>query len=1043
MVFIALFVLGLVSLSRLGLDMFPDISLPSVMVATAYPGVGPYEVESGITREIEEAVSSINGVKSVSSSSSEGISQVIINFDWNMDMDTIVPEVREKLNAIEDDLPEGAERSVILKFNPENLPSMEFNLFSTVGGLDLRKLAEDEVIPEIEKIEGVARAKVFGGREAAVIAQLDLDSIGKLEIPITQVLQTFQGENISLPAGSLSIEDRHMTLRTIGDFESIDDIENVLVGYRGRVPVFLGDIAEVELDYLVQEEFARAGTEEGVMVSIRKQPGHNTVQVNNAIKERLETIAKRLPPSVQIQVQSDQSLSVLRSIGGVARAAWQGGLLAILVLLFFLRNIRSTLIIAVVIPVSVITTFSLMDFGGLTMNIISLMGITLGVGMFVDNSIVVLESVFRKKLAGHSSVDSAVGGTAEVGKAITASTLTTMAVFLPMIFVEGIAGLIFKDLALTITFALFISLTVALTLIPVLCSKFLSLERGVAVEKTREKLEERDYELSLADMEVRTGNRVLDGAARIVQSGLKRLDNGYERLIRWSLHHAGLVVASAGVLLVMSVGSILLLGMEFLPEADEGQFLVDVETKVGSSYQVTEEKIEQVERIVMEVCGEDIEALSSQIGESGALLTVSGGVGSNLGAVFVTLVEKDFRKRSVWQIVDRVEERLEDELFDCRTMLKVRGLASMAATATGESEPVVIKLTGNNLDNLFDYSLKLRDTMEEVRGIRNVQVSHKKGKPELQFRIKRREALSLGFTPLEIASTIRAAYKGAEVTRYTSAQDDYPVIVILGDEDRQLKTLTSMFLVNRDGKKILLENLVDIEEDTGPLSISRENRIRTVKVTATLTGEKALSDVVEELEADIDELGAPPLGVELEFAGSTEEMTESFKGLFLALVLAIVLVYMVLASQFESFLHPFIVMLSVPFAVIGLVAALLVTNTTFSIVSFIGAILLVGIVVNNAIVFIDYINHLRRSGVSLVEAIVKGGKTRLKPILMTTLTTVLGLLPMALSLGTGSEIRAPIGRAVVGGLSTSTLVTLVLIPTIYWLFEAKLRRHRP
>lgn len=1038
MIFIGLFIVGLVSLSRLGLDLFPDVSLPTVLISTPYPGVGPYEVESGITRKVEESVSTLNGVKSISSSSSEGVSMVLVNFDWGMDLDNLVPDVREKLNAIEDELPEGANRPNILKFNPEHLPSLEFNLSSTTEGIDIRGLAEDEVVPDLEKIAGVAKVSIFGGQEQAVLVKLDLDAIGKLDISITQILRIFQGENISLPAGTMSIEDRHMTLRTIGEFESLDDVRYVLVGYKNNVPVFLNDIAEVSLDYLPQEEFARAGSETGVILSVRKQPGHNTVQVNREVKERLKELEKRLPPSITIQIQSDQSLSVLRSIGGVARAAWQGGLLAILVLLFFLRNIRSTLIISVVIPVSVITTFSLMDFGGLTMNIVSLMGITLGVGMFVDNSIVVLESTFRKQLSGSDPKNAAIIGTGEVGKAITASTLTTMAVFLPMVFVEGMAGLIFKDLALTITFALFISLAVALTLIPVFCSKFLSLEKGIAVEKTKRRLQEQDFELSLADVEVKTGNRFADGVGKRIQRLLQKLDDFYERLLRWSLQHGGLILASAGVLLVISIGSILLLGMEFLPEADEGQFLIDMETKVGFSFSATEEKVIEVEEIVKEVCGDDLVSIASQIGQSGDYLSASG-TGSNLAGIHVGLIDKDERRRSVWKIVSTVEEELKRRVLDTKFILKVKGMASMAATATGESDPVVVALSGSDLESMNDYAGSVRKTMQSIEGIRNVEVSHKKGKPEIQFKINRKQALSLGFSPLEIASTLRTAYKGADVTRYTTPNDDFSVIVMLREEDRKMERVGSLFLVNQRGKKILLENLVDIVEDTGPLSIARENRARMIKVTATLTGERALSDVMADVRREVAATGPPPIGIDLEYTGSSKEMIESFRGLLFALALAVALVYMVLASQFENLLHPFIVMLSVPFAAIGMVAALLITNTTFSIISFIGAILLVGIVVNNAIVLIDYINLLRKNGVPLLDAIVKGGKTRLKPILMTTLTTILGLLPMALGAGMGAEIRAPIGRAVVGGLSTSTLVTLILIPTIYWLIESKVK----
>ena len=1042
MFFCAVFLLGMVSLSRLPLDLFPDISMPTVAIFTPYPGVGPFEVESGITKPIEEALSSLNGVENISSTSSEGISLTIVNFDWSADMDTVVSDIREQLNQIEDSLPEGAERSGIFKFNPQQLPSIVANIYTQTTGIDIRRLVEKEIVPTLEKIEGVARADLFGGSASAVLIRLNLDAIGKLRIPIMQLMQVFQGENIDLPAGAITIGERYVLLRTMGEFSSLEDIGLVLVGYRNGIPIFLKDVAEISIDKLLQEEYVRAGGFYGVAVSVRRQPGHNTVKINDSVKAALKDLEKRLPSSVNIQIRTDQSKSIIQSIGSVANAAWQGGLLAIVVLLFFLRNIRSTLIVAIVIPVSVIATFSLMDFGGLSMNMVSLMGITLGVGMFVDNSIVVLESNYRKQLAGLSPEEAADEGTAEVGKAITASTLTTVAVFIPMLFVQGMAGLIFDDLSLTISFALAVSLAVALTLIPLLCSKMLRVEVAGAVPNSRAIDDANSHrELSLADVEVHTGNKIIDAVSRRIQVWLRALDEFYEQAVNWALNHVLLVILTAVVLFLMSIGSVLLLGMEFLPETDEGEFSIYIETKTGVSYEVMIEKIVLMEDIIMDYLGSGVLSLSSLIGQGGDMIDAAN-VASNLATINVVLVDKDKRTSSIWEIINGLDQRFESELIDLKYRMVVEGIGSLAASAAGETDPVVVELAGDNLDDLYGYAKQVEAVMAEVDGIRTVSVSHKVGKPELQFIINRRDALSLGLSPLEIGVSIRTAYKGSTVTRFSTDEENYDVILILREQDRIPERFSSLFFVNNAGTRIPLENLVDIEEGSGPLGIKRKDRTRQITVTGSLTGERALNRVMNDLEKDMERISPPPLGIDLAYGGSSVQMAESYSSLFLALLFAIALVYMVMASQFESLLHPFIVMFSIPFAVIGLVAALLITGTTFSLLAFVGAILLVGIVVNNAIVLIDYINQLRKRGIPLREAIIQGGKTRLKPILMTTMTTVFALLPMSLGIGTGAEIRAPMGRAVVGGLITSTAVTLILIPVIYWLIESRLRRNK-
>ncbi|MBN1685762.1 MAG: efflux RND transporter permease subunit, partial [Spirochaetales bacterium] len=501
------------------------------------------------------------------------------------------------------------------------------------------------------------------------------------------------------------------------------------------------------------------------------------------------------------------------------------------------------------------------------------------------------------------------------------------------------------------------------------------------------------------------------------------------------------VILGALLLFVLSIGSILLLGMEFLPETDEGEFSMYMETRSGASFEVTTRKVIEVENLAFETLGDSLDTISSQVGRSGSLID-AGNVGSNLATVHIKLVHKSLRQKSIWELMRELDKRMAQEILDMKYSMNVEGIASLASAASGETDPVAVELTGNDLDALNAYARRIETEIKTIEGVRTARVSHRTGKPELQFRLKRREALGLGLSPYEIAVTIRAAYKGMAVTRYTEDEVSYDVVLILRDEDRTPERFPSLYFVNPAGTRIPLENLVDISEGTGPMSVSRKGRTRIVTVTAGLTGERALNRVMADVRQAVESLGPVPFGIALAYTGASEEMAESYSSLLIALLAALALVYMVMASQFENLLHPLIVMFSVPFAVIGLVAALLVTGTTFNLLAFVGGILLVGIVVNNAIILIDYVNLLRVRGMSLEEAIIKGGKTRLKPILMTSLTTIFGMLPMSLGFGLGSEIRAPMGRAVVGGLSTSTLVTLVLIPVLYWVLESRLEKRR-
>jgi HAE1 family hydrophobic/amphiphilic exporter-1 len=598
-----------------------------------------------------------------------------------------------------------------------------------------------------------------------------------------------------------------------------------------------------------------------------------------------------------------------------------------------------------------------------------------------------------------------------------------------------------------VAFALFISLVMALTLVPVLCSRFLKLpethrlEQGAAAEDPQQNLV--DLDVSLADVEVHTGNRVIDGITGRIQIWLRRLDDLYERAIGWALQHTTAVILAAVFLLLISLASLALLGMEFMPESDEGQFAISMETRVGSSFEKTEEKVLEAERIIREVAGEDLTSISTSIGRGGTMQGAAE-TGSHLSVLEISLVDKDRRGRTIWRMIIELSEQLSKGVMDGRFRFSLQGVGALATTVTGDTEPIVIGISGDDLEGSYAYARRIADRMKQVAGVRDVELSYKTGKPELQFRIKREEAAGMGLSPLEIAATLRTAYKGSKVSTFRGQEDEYDVYVILKEQDRNsLKGIQKLFFVNPLGETIPIENVVDVVEGSGPLTIERENRTRIIEVTGALTGERPLNRIMEQLQEEVSELGPVPPGLELSYSGSYQQMQESFRSLFFVLILALALVYMVLASQFESLLHPLIIMFSVPFCIIGLVAALVATGTTFSIMSFIGAILLVGIVVNNAIVLIDYMNRLQARGLSVREAIIRGGKTRLKPILMTSFTTIFGLLPMAIGVGAGSELRTPLGRAVVGGLLTSSFVTLILIPTIYWLVETRIRKRTP
>ena len=1005
MVFIAILVLGVVSLSRIGLDLFPDINFPVVAVITEYPDVGPFEVESQVTEPLEGAVGTVNGIERITSTSTEGSSLVIIEFTWGTDVDQAASDVRERVDLVRNFLPDDAERPTIVKFDPSIIPVMIFGMSGMSNIADMRRLAEEKVKGRLEQLDGVASAAINGGLEQAILVDLQIDKMQAYGLGINQVVSLLRSENLNLPVGQVQQGRTRYITRTLGELESIDQIRDIVVGNRGNVATYLKDVAEIVDGFKDKSSIVRINGVPGITIAVQKQAGKNTVRVAEEVNVEIAKIKNSLPGNVFLESIFDQADIINKSISSVAQTAIYGGLLAIIIIFVFLRNTRSTFIIAVAIPLSIIATFILMNFSNISINIISLGGLALGIGLLVDSSIVVLENIYRHRGKHENPQEAAIEGSSEVGSAIIASTLTTVVIFLPIAFVEGIAGALFRDMALTVAFSLMASLVVALSLIPMLASKFLYISK-------REEGKSR-----------RLGARLSHSVDRF----FSLIDGNYHGLLKWALGHRKWVVVIAIVVMLGSLALVPLVGTEFLPEQDQGSFVVDIDMPVGTALEATDEVAAQLEQLVVDNVAE-LKVLQATVGSADSFFGV-GGSGSHIATIRVALVDLSARDKSVWEIQDDLRKKI-GPIPGAKITVTQEG----GGGPFGGGAPVTIDIRGYDLDRSKRLAEQVKGIVERVEGTRNVQTSIEEGNPELQIRVDRPKASALGLNVSTIARVLRSSVSGTTATRYRKSGEEFDIVVRLRKEDREsIEDLERIFVTTPSGEAIPLSNIAAVIREEGPVSINHKGQQRLLTVTAELF-RRPLGQVRTEIEAELENLLIPS-GFEVGFSGSAEDLQESFASLGLALLLAIFLVYAVMAAQFESLIDPFIVMFSLPLSIVGVVLLFLLTGTVFSVNAFIGIIMLAGIVVNNAIVLVDYINRLRKGGMELYDAVLEAGRTRLRPILMTALTTILALVPMGLELGEGSEVRAPLARAVIGGLSTSTILTLVFVPVMYTIFE--------
>ncbi|MEN8007618.1 MAG: efflux RND transporter permease subunit [Candidatus Krumholzibacteriota bacterium] len=999
---LAVIAFGLVGYNRLSLELFPDITYPSITVQTEFPDTAPQEVENLVTRPVEEAVGVLRGLQTIHSVSRAGISEVTLEFEWGSDMDLLSMEVREMLDRLV--MPEEATDPVVLRFDPSLDPIIRLALAGDSDLTTLRRLADRQIKQDFETVKGVAAAGIKGGLEEEIQIEVDQERLAALGITIDRVRQVVGVSNVNLPGGALRGQDSQYLIRTINEFQDIQEIADLIIVHSEGASVRLGEVATVRWGSREREEITRVNGRESVEISLYKEGDANTVTVARRLRDRIaEWQNGKLPAGATLTVLFDQSQFIQQAVDEVRNAALIGGLLAITVLFLFLKDARSTLIIATSIPISVIATFIAMYKMDISLNIMSLGGLTLGIGMLVDNSIVVLESIYRQRKEGRLLFAAAVHGTAEVGGAVVASTLTTVAVFLPIVFVEGVAGQLFRDQALTVTFSILASLVVAVTVIPMLSAAGGRLPRA---DRVAEALME---------------STAAEGPAQPVSDRTLGWFSGiYDGFLQGALRFKYLTLLVGFALFFGALAAVGLLGTELIPQLSEGEFFFEVKLPEGASLAATDRSVK-----LMEQAAGGESAVDRYYATVGSRL-VSGGMSLNTKAENLGQLNLVMKDRSDSEGEVNLAERLRRD-FSALPDLEIKfGRPSYFSLKT----PVEVLIFGDDLDQLRSYSLELAGKLNAVPGLVDVRSSLEAGNPELQVVFDRERLAALGLDMGVLSETLKNRVLGVVPTKFKEQDRQIDIRIRNRESHRQtVNDVRNLIVPGPDGEPLRLLSVAEVTEDRGPAEIHRLQQQRAAVVSANLDG-RSLGAAVADVQRIMD--GMPrTTGLSLDLGGQNKEMQVSFGSLRFAIGLAIFLVYLVMAATFESFLHPFLVLFTIPLALVGVVAGLLATSTPITVIVLIGTVMLVGIVVNNAIVLIDTINRLRRNGATKLEAVIRAGHIRLRPILMTTLTTILGLMPMALAWGEGAELRSPLAITVASGLALSTLLTLVVIPAAY------------
>ena len=1013
MVFLAILVLGGVSYTRLPVDLMPEMENPSISVSTTWLGASTTDVENKVTRVIEKQLATVSDLSELTSRTREGLSSVTCLFEWGTDLNEAANDIRDKLEFAKRQLPDDADNPIVLKFNSSSMPIIFFGATAKESWEGLYNLIDREVGDRLKRVNGVGAVQVFGGLERQINIDLDPIKLAGYGLTVGAVQRVIAAENLTLPAGSIKSGAVEFTVRVPGEYSSPEQIGNIVLKRSEGAAVYLRDVAAVSDGFTERQRYSEVNHRDAVMFMVQKRSGANTVQVARDVRREVERLQQQMPSDVKLSVLADTSDFIQQSLSNVSKTVLWGGFFVILTTLFFLRSLRSSAVILLTIPFSLIISFAFMFFKGWTINVVTLSALAIAIGMVVDNAVVVLENISSRMDRGENRAEAAMFGTDEVGLAISASTLTTVVVFVPLVFVKGTSGIFFGQLGGIISITLLASLLCSLMLTPMLSSKWLTVVNETTIG----------------------GGRAGRWVFRVSEAGFVGLERFYERSLAWSLRHRLVVLAGALLLFCSSLALTPLIGTEYAPSQDSGDLSIRFELPVGTRVEVSTQICRKIVTLAEEIIPADWIIHSRwQCGGGGG--GFGGRSASHLGNVDFKLASINTRTRSSRDLGRAVMERMRDWPEITRVSMSTE---NRAMGRHGGGKPIVVQVLGFDLAETSRIATQIKAIADRVPGAKDASISLDPGKPELVVDVDRLKASTLGLNVSDIVETIRTLFYGLEASTYRDGENEYRIFMRLAEGRRiSMKDILDSEIGLPDGRRVRIDAVATVHEALGPLEIERKDQERMITVGLD-NDARSVGEVAADLRRTIDAEVVLPLGVSIHYGGLVQEQEEAFVELQLLLVLGLVLVYMVMAAQFESLKDPFIIVLSLPFAFTGVVYALLGFGMTFNIFTYIGMILLVGTVVNNAIVLVDYINILRARGESLVDAIRHSGRQRLRPVLITTLTTVFGMMPLALAHSEGSETWKPMGVTVVGGLSFATLVTLIVVPVFYSLFY----RDRP
>ena len=1010
MIFAAIILFGLYSMTKIPIDLYPDMEMPAISVMTVYAGANAADIEENITKPIENSLTTVDKLKEISSTSKDNLSIVSLEFEWGSDLDVATNDIRDALEMVLSDLPDGCERPTIYKFSTSMMPIIFYTITAEESYNGLEKLIDDKVVNSLNRVDGIASVFLSGAPERVIYVDVDAKKMDAYHLTVEGIGNVIAAANIDMPAGSVRMGRTDYQLRVEGEFDESDEIRNLVVGSQGGRNIYVKDVATVHdtlKDVTVAE---RSNGKPGLRMMVMKQSGANTVAVAKGVKARLAELQPTLPPDVKILEVYDSSTFIKQSIGNLSSTLLFALLFVTLVVLFFLGRWRATFIIVLTIPISLIVSLIYLALTGSSINIISLSSLSIAIGMVVDDAIVVLENITKHIERGARPREAAIYATNEVWVSVIVTTLVVVAVFLPLTTLSGMAGIMFKELGWIVTITVCTSTGAAISLTPMLSSKLL-------------RLREKDAKL--------TGFGALH--ARFIEPALNRLDIFYERLLRKALNNKKKIIVISVVCVIASFYLFKFVGMDFMPQSDESRFTATIELGTGLRVEETLITTEKLEKLLEERYPE-VTVISSSTGadEEGGFSALFGNNGTNTISLTVRLKDLKDRDRSVFEIAEDFRNQLAafPEIIDYTVSTQGTG-------GGGQENNVSIEIYGYDLNTTNRVAEDVKRAATGVKGARDIEISRKKDKPELQINLDKEKLAQHNLTTATVATALRNRVAGFTCSKFRELGDEYDIIVRLEEDYRnKIESLEDISIQAPDGAIIKLDELGDVREYWGPPNIERKRRERVVKVDVTPVG-VSLGQLAAGLKTAIEAEVDVPGDIMIVYAGAFEDQQETFGNMVVLLLLIVMLVFVVMASQFESFSKPFIIMMAIPFSFTGVVLALLMTGTTLNMIAALGAILLVGIVVKNGIVLVDYIDLMRDRGIELNEAIALSGRSRLRPVLMTTATTILGMLPMALSVGEGSEMWTPMGITVIGGLTVSTVITLIIVPVLY----ALMARH--